>query len=143
MRAAAFEVVGIARAENAAFVIHCHLQAAGEHDAAFLSFMHQWHLAGIGARLVALLQNLQAAAEEVFADLPIGNGALADFDQFLRRIEGLFRRFRFEGEEFGKSDRDAVENAFQRTDGWIGRIGFDQRDRRIGNAGTLGEFTLG
>ncbi len=126
MRAAAFEVVGITRAENAAFVFDSHLQAAGEHDAAFLTLMHQRHLAGIGSGLIALFQDLKTAAEEGFADQPIGNRALSDFDQLLCRIEGFFRRFRFEGKEFGKTNRDAVENAFQCADGRIGRIGFDQ-----------------
>ena len=40
MRAAALEIIGIARAENAPLVVNGDLETTGQDDAAFLSFMH-------------------------------------------------------------------------------------------------------
>ncbi|MOA16717.1 hypothetical protein D3C78_1369450 [compost metagenome] len=105
--------------------------------------MNQRHLAGIGARLVTFLQDLQAAAENIFPYLPEGDRPLADFDQFIRPVKGLPACLRLESEKLGKTDRYTVKNALQRTDGWVGGVGFDQRNRRIGDTGTSCQFPLG
>src|SRR2546427_2895080 len=79
MRAAAFEIIGVAGIEDAAFVVDGHLEPARDHDAAFLAVMGQRHPAGVAARLVALFQDLQAPAEHGVADLAEGDRLLADF----------------------------------------------------------------
>ena len=73
MRAAAFEIIGVAGAEDAALVVDGDFEAARDHDAAFLAVMGQRHPAGIGAGLVALLQDLQRPPEQTVADLAVGN----------------------------------------------------------------------
>src|SRR6266568_7354401 len=54
---------------------------AAENDAALLAIMHQRGTAGVAARLAALLEDLQPAAEHVVADLAIGDQPLADLGQ--------------------------------------------------------------
>src|ERR1700754_1778245 len=71
VRAAALEIIRIARPEDAPLAIDRHLQPAGDHDAAFLAVMHQRHAAGVAAGPVVLAQNLQCAAEQAVADLQI------------------------------------------------------------------------
>lgn len=51
--------------------------------------MNQRHLAGIGARLVTFLEDLQAAAEDILTHLPEGDRPLADFNQFIRPVKAL------------------------------------------------------
>jgi|SRR5579859_1858842 len=68
---AAVEVVGVAGAEDAALVAHGHLHAAGDDDAAFLAVVRQRDAAGVGAGGVALLQDLQGAAGQRAAHLPV------------------------------------------------------------------------
>jgi hypothetical protein len=126
---AAFEIIGVAWPQNSAFLIDADFQAAGKDDAAFLSVVDERNLSGVGSRLVAFLQYLQAAPEEIVAHLQEGDRTLADFRQFIGAIEGLSRAFRLEGKEFRQTDRYAVEDALQRADGRIGSVGFDQRDR--------------
>src|SRR5829696_7689470 len=89
MRSPAFEIIGIAGIEDTAFVVDGDLQPARDHDAAFLAVMGQRHPAGVAARLVALLENLQAAAEQIVADLAEGDRFLADLGQFVGAIERL------------------------------------------------------
>lgn len=84
--------------------------------------MDQWHLAGIGTRLVTFLQDLQAAAENIFAHLPEGYRSFADFDKFIRAVKCLAAGLRLVGEKFGKADRYTVENALQRADGRVGGV---------------------
>ena len=57
-------------------------------------------------------------------------------------IEDLARRLRLEREELGQPHRDAVEDALQRADRRVHLVRFDQRDRRISDAGALGELAL-
>src|SRR6478735_1230877 len=73
VRAAAFEIIGIAGIEDTAFVVDGHLQPARNHDAAFLAVMRERHPAGVAAGFVALLENLQASAEQIVADLAEGD----------------------------------------------------------------------
>src|SRR5262245_52154301 len=54
VRAAAFEVIGVAGIEDAALVVDGDFEPAGHHDAAFLAVMGQRHAAGVAAGLVAL-----------------------------------------------------------------------------------------
>src|SRR5882672_8556150 len=143
MRAAAFEIIGVAGIEDAAFVVDGDLEPARDHDAAFLAVMSQRHPAGVAARLVALFQDLQAPAEQIVPDLAEGDRLLADFGQFVGAIEGLARPLRLDREELGKPHRQAVEDALERADGGVHLVRFDQRDRRIGHAGAFCEFALG
>ena len=142
MRTAAFEIIGIAGIEDAALVVDGHLEPAGDHDAAFLALVNQRHPAGVAAGFVSLLENLQRAAEQIVADLAIGDRLLADLGQFVGSIEGLARPLWLDGEEFGQSHRNAVEDALERADRRIHLVGFDQRDRRIGHAGALRQRAL-
>ena len=143
MRAAAFEIIGVAGIEDTALVIDGHLQPARDHDAAFFAVMGQRHPAGVAARLVALLEDLQAAAEQIVADLTEGDRLLADLGLFVGAIEGLARPLRLDSEEFGEPHRQAVEDALERTDGGVHLVRFDKRDRRIGHAGALRQLALG
>ena len=113
-----------------------------DHDAAFLALMDQRHPAGVAAGLVAFFENLQRAAEQIVADLAIGDRLLADLGQFVGSIERLARPLRLDGEEFGQSHRNAVEDALERADRGVHLVGFDQRDRRIGHAGALRQLAL-
>jgi len=128
---------------DTAFVVDGHLQPARDHDAAFLAVMGQRHPAGVAARLVALFQDLQAPAEQIVADLAEGDRLLADLGQFVGAIERLARPLRLDREEFGEPHREAVEDALERADRRVHLVGFDQRDRRIGDAGALGQLALG
>src|SRR5260370_24743460 len=139
---AAFEIIGIAGMEDMALVVDRHLQPAGDHDAAFLAFVNQRHPAGVAAGLVALLQDLQGATEQIVPDLAIRNRLLADLGQFVGAVERFLLPLRLKGEEFGQSHWNTVEDALERADGGIHLVGFDQRDRRIGHAGALCEFAL-
>ena len=88
--------------------------------------MHEQHLARVGARLIALLQNLQRARKQVVAHLPVGNGALTDFHQLFRLIEYLVRRIGLQREKLGHADRNTIENSLESADRRIGLIGLDQ-----------------
>src|SRR5512133_2831613 len=101
VRAAAFEIIGVAGIENAALVVDGHLEPARDHDAAFLAVMGQRHPAGVAAGLVALLENLQAAAEQIVAHLAERDRLLTDLGQFVGAIERLAWPFRFDREELG------------------------------------------
>src|SRR5438132_3307728 len=94
VRAAALEIIGIAGAEDAALGIDGHFQPTRDDDAAFLAVMHQRHAAGVAAGAVMLAQNLQRAAEQIVADLQIGDRLLADLGQFVGAIKRLARAFR-------------------------------------------------
>ena len=83
MRPPAFEIIGVAGIEDTALVVDGHLQPARNHDAAFLAVMCQRYPAGVAARLVAFLEDLQAPAKQIVADLPIGDRLLADLGQFV------------------------------------------------------------
>src|SRR6266702_2907372 len=142
MRAAAFEIIGIARIEDAALVLDSDLELAGDYDAAFLAVMHQMDAAGVAAGLVALFQDLEVAAEQIVADLAIGDRLLADLGQLFWAVEDLAPCLRLQRKELGEPHRDAVEDALERADRRVHLVGFDQRDRRIGDAGALGERPL-
>jgi hypothetical protein len=73
VRQAAVEVKGVAGAEHAPLIADGHLQAAAQHDAAFLGLMAQHCLAGVGASCVALVDDLQIVAGEIATDLAIGD----------------------------------------------------------------------
>src|SRR5205085_4595095 len=62
VRAAAFEIVGIAGAEDAPLAVDGHFQPARDDDAAFLAVMHQRHAAGVAAGSVMFVQDLQRTA---------------------------------------------------------------------------------
>lgn len=142
MWSAALEIIGIAGSEDPALFIHRHLKTAGQHDTALLSFVNKRDLARIGARLIAFLQDLQTTAKQIIADLAIGDLALADLDKLFCRIEGLLRLIRLEGEEFGEPDGNAIENALQCPNGWIGGVRFDQRYSGVCYTSALGQFPL-
>src|SRR5690606_2345101 len=89
VRAAAFEVVGVPGAQDAALRVHGYLQAAADDDAAFLTLVDQRHAAGVRPRLIALFQDLQCLADEILPDLPVGDAAFADLGQLLGPVEGL------------------------------------------------------
>lgn len=76
MRTPALEVIGIARIEDAALVLDGDFELSRDHDAAFLPVMDEVNAPGVAAGLVALLQDLQAATEQIVADLPMGIGFL-------------------------------------------------------------------
>src|SRR6478736_3752680 len=139
---AALEIIGVAGPEDAALAVNSHFQPAREHDPAFLAIVHQRDAPGVAAGLVALLQDLQAATEQIVTDLAIGDRPLADFAQLVGTVKRLARAVGFEGEEFRHPHRDAVQDALERADRRIHLVGFDQRDRRVGHARTLGEFAL-
>src|SRR3954464_6541119 len=106
MRPAAFEIIGVTGPEDAAFAVDRHFQPARKNDPAFLAVMDQRDAPGVAAGLVALLQNLQAAAEQIVADLAVGDRTLADLAQLVGTVERLARPVGFEGEEFRHSHRD-------------------------------------
>src|SRR5262245_31474414 len=142
VRAAAFEIIGVAGPEDAALAVDCHFQPAGDDDAAFLAVMHQRHAAGVAAGAVTLMQDLQRAAEQAVADLQIGDRLLADFGQLISAVKRLARPLRLDGEEFRQAHRDAVEDALERADRRVHLVGLDQRDRRIGDAGAFCKLPL-
>src|SRR5688572_27884536 len=76
VRSPAFEIISVAGIEDTALVVDRDLEPAADHDAAFLAVMGQRHPAGIAARLVAFLENLQAPAEKIVADLAEGDRLL-------------------------------------------------------------------
>src|SRR6202171_771216 len=115
VRPTAFEIIGVAGIEDMALVVDGHLQPAGDHHAAFLALMHQRHPAGVAARLVALFQNLQGAAEQIVADLAIRDRFLADLGQFVGPVKGFLLSLRLDGEEFGQPHRNTVENTLERA----------------------------
>src|SRR5437763_17198019 len=104
--------------------------------------MNQRNAPRITARFVTLLQYLQAAAEQIIADLAKRDLALADLGQLVGAVKRLALPVGFEGEELRHSHRDAVQNALQCADGRVHLVGFDQRDRRVGHPRTLGKLTL-
>src|SRR5262249_19379860 len=119
-----------------------HFQPARDDNAAFLAVMHQWYATGVAARTVTLVQDLQRAAEQAVADLQIGDRLLADLGQLISAVKRLARPLRLDGEEFRKAHRNAVEDALERADRRIHLVGFDQRDRRIGDPGALCQLPL-
>src|SRR5216683_6317780 len=143
MRAAALEIISVAGSEDPAFAIHSHLESAAEDDAAFLAIVNQRDTSGVATRFVTLLQDLERAAEQVIADLTKGDRSFADFAQLVGTVKRLARPVGLEREEFRHSHRDAIQNALERADRGIHLVGFDQRDRRVGHPGTLGQLTLG
>src|SRR6266550_5385576 len=143
VRPAALEIVGVAGSEDAAFAIDGHLESAAENDAAFLSIVNQRDTSGVTTRFVALLQDLERAAEQVIADLSKGDRSLADFTQLVGAVKRLARPVGFEREEFRHSHRDAIQDALERADRGIHLVGLDERDRRVGHPGALGKLTLG
>lgn len=80
-------------------------------------------------RDIALLQDLKASAKHGLPHLTLGDAALPDFHEFLRRVERLLRRLRLKREQLRQTDRNAVEYPLQSSDGRIGAVRFDQRDR--------------
>src|SRR5262245_25787516 len=83
MRAAAVQRVGIARSEHAALAVDAHLEAAADNHAALLALMGEQDAAGVGAGLVAFLEDLQRRPVERRADLAVGDVALADLGQLV------------------------------------------------------------
>lgn len=77
VRMMTFEIVGIAWPKDPPLVVNSDLQASGQDDPTFLAVVHKRNLAGIRPWLIALLQNLKAAAEQVVADLPIRDRSLS------------------------------------------------------------------
>src|SRR4029453_9461189 len=91
VRTGSLEVIRVARAEDSSLAFDRHLEPAADDDAALLAVVHQRDAPGIAARPIALLQNLQRAAEQVFADLTERDRALADLGELVRSIERLAR----------------------------------------------------
>ena len=105
--------------------------------------MNQRDTSGVATPFVALLQDLERAAEQVIADLSKGDRSLADFTQLVGAVKRLARPVGFEREEFRHSHRDAIQDALERADRGIHLVGLDERDRRVGHPGALGKLTLG
>ena len=116
MRTPAFEIIGIARAKNAPLVVDRYLQSPRKYDPALLAFVNEGNFPRIRPGLVAFLKHLQAAAEETFSNLSIGNRAFADLHQFLSRIKRLAWSLRFKSKEFGETNRNTIQNPLQRAD---------------------------
>src|SRR3954470_5626992 len=142
MRTPALEVVGIPGIENAALVLDGDFELSRNHDAAFFAVMDEVNASGVAAGFIALLQDLQAATEQIVADLPIGDRLLAHLGQLFAAVEDLAPARRLQREEFGEPHRNAVEDALECPHRRIHLVGFDQRNRRIGDAGAFGEFAL-
>src|SRR6266702_2383617 len=142
MRPPALEIIGVAGSEDAAFAVHGYFQPARENDAAFFAVVNQRNAPGVAAGLITLFQYLQRTAEQIVADLAIGDRPFADLAQLVGTVKCLARPVGFEGEELRHAHRDAVEDALQRADRRVHLVGFDQRDGRVGHPRTLGEFTL-
>jgi hypothetical protein len=83
MRPPAFKVVGITGSKNPPLALDCDLQASAQDNATFFALMHQRNLAGIGAGLIALLQDLKGTTEQVIPDLSIRDLPLPDLDQLI------------------------------------------------------------
>src|SRR6478609_10570713 len=69
-------------------------------------------------------------------------GVAAGLGQLFAAVKYLAPALRLQREEFGEPHRNAVEDALEGADRRVHLVGFDQRDRRIGDAGALGEFAL-
>src|SRR4051794_31929885 len=110
MRPPALEIIGITGAKDTPLAIDGHLDAAGNDDAAFLAVVHQRYAPGVAAGTILLAQDLQRAAEQIVADLHVGDRLLADLGQLVGTIERLARPLRLDGEELRQPHRDAVEN---------------------------------
>ena len=64
----AVEEIGVTRAEHRLRATHRHLDLAGDDDPAFAGLVRQHRLAGIGARRIGLVEDLQPVRQRV-ADL--------------------------------------------------------------------------
>jgi hypothetical protein len=99
MRSPAFEIISVPRPQDPPLALDRDLQPSAQDDAALLALVREGNLAGICARFVAFLQDLERAPEQVVADLAVGNLALSDLDQFIPAIEGLLRLLRLQRKE--------------------------------------------
>lgn len=79
----ALEIVCVSRSENFSFIVDSHFKPTRQHNPSLFSIVRQRDLAGIRARRVTLLQNLETAPKEVVTDLSIRNLALPNFDQII------------------------------------------------------------
>ena len=106
--------------------------------------MDEVHAPGVAAGLVALLQNLQAAAEQIVADLPIRDRLLADLGVSRYQLTEPERGFSFmaEGPLDMRMDRSQGATAAELVNftsekelaDLIYRFGEERRSRRISRA---------
>ena len=142
MRPAAVEIVGVARPEEAPLAVDGDLELAAHHHRALLRFMAQHGLAGVGAGLVALVQDLHRPAGKIPADLAVGDSAAGELDQVGHAEEHRRRGGRLAGEELGEAERQPVQHLLERADRRAAAVLLDQRDDGIADAGPLGQLAL-
>lgn len=104
--------------------------------------MLERHTSGVAAGPVMLFEDMQRPAEHIVAALAVGDRLLSDLGQSVGTIEHLAQAFRLDGEELGRPRRNAVPDTLERADRRIHLVRFDQRDRRIGDAGVFSQFPL-
>ena len=81
-------------------------------------------------------------AEQVVAHLLVGNASLADFGQFIGRIEHLALALGFIGEKFRQADGYAVQLPLQGAQRCVDLRCFELGDEAVGDAGPLGQLPL-
>ena len=79
---------------------------------------------------------------EIAADLQVGNRPARYFAQLILAVEKLFVTTGTGREEVGKRHIQAIENLFEKPHRRIGSALFDQRNRRIRDAGEAGQPPL-
>jgi len=118
MEQGARKEIGVAWAEDPRLSINRELEAAIDNDTALFTFVLQHYSFAIGAGLVGLDEDLEAAVPVEGADLSIGAAAARDLQKVLRAEEDVGVRRQLEAEKFGERHVDAVKQALQRTHRW-------------------------
>uniref|UniRef100_A0A0N4Z2S7 Ketoacyl_synth_N domain-containing protein n=1 Tax=Parastrongyloides trichosuri TaxID=131310 RepID=A0A0N4Z2S7_PARTI len=136
------EEVAVARFEHSRLTVDGDFQAAGNDQTAFLAFVGQHDPPAVRARLVGLVQDLQAAVL-TRAELAIGDLAARDVGQFVVAIEVLGRGLELGTEELAQRHASGVQQAFQRADRGTGPAAFDQADGAGGHARLSRQGPLG
>ena len=142
VRPSALEVVSVA------FCKHCHLVAdrdlepPAQDNAALLSLVRDCMSARPRTRLVALLDELNAAIAQVLPYLSKRYAAVRNFRQLGGAKKNAVWRFELVAEKFAEADRNTVEYLLQHTHSRVQFARLDLRNGRISHAGLPSQLPL-
>ena len=151
MRSGRVEQIAVTDLQHGNLVAHRHLDFTCDHHTAFMRNMLQHLRAGIGPRLIFLIEDLQIMRFGI-ADLLQGDLAphIAHRSiEFRRKITQILRfeenRLGDRGigfEKFRHADTKPAQYFAQRRHGWAGTVGLNHRNLAMRNARRLGQLTL-
>ncbi|MNI66691.1 hypothetical protein D3C73_1222790 [compost metagenome] len=133
--------IAVTRLQHPRLAVDGDLQPSRNDQAAFLALVGQHDPAAVGAGLIGLVEDLQAAVL-ARTELAVGDFAARDVGQFVVAVEVFGRGLELGAEELAQRYARRVQQPLQRADRGAGAAALDQADGAGRHARLAGQGAL-